>query len=203
MKGKFFAATAAALALQLSAMAAENPAATPSFGIINFTTCITESKLGKQEQESFEALKKQMDTLVNDAKNQLIDISSKLRNPEFMDGISPEKEKEMRGQLAALEEEYQRYQNQYYQVLNQAQMQLVQTMKTSIDAASEKVAKAQHLSMIVNKDACFFYSPQSDITNLVIKELDKEVPAATKAAAAPAEQNAAAEKPAAQKSDKK
>ena len=49
-------------ALALFGICSTGMAAAPqsSVGIVNFVTCITDSKLGKQEQASFEGLKKQM-----------------------------------------------------------------------------------------------------------------------------------------------
>ena len=72
-----------------------------------------------------------------------------------------------------LNEELARYQNQYYQVMNQANMRTMQTLAASINTASEKVAKDKKLTMVVNKDACFYYSPDRDVTTLVISEMDK------------------------------
>jgi Skp family chaperone for outer membrane proteins len=49
-----------------------------------------------------------------------------------------------------------RTQNQYYQVLNQANMKIMQVVGATINTAAEKVAKDKKINMIVNKDACFF-----------------------------------------------
>ena len=130
----------------------------PSVGIVNFTTCMTESKTGKQEQASFESLKNQMSSLLEDTEKQLNEITSKFNDPEFMDGLSPDGEEEMKTKFQMLNEETSRYQNQYYQVLNQANMKVVQSMSTAIQEAAEKVAKAKKISMVINKEACFFYT---------------------------------------------
>ena len=65
-----------------------------------------------------------------------------------------------------------REQNQFYQVLQQANMRVIQMISTSINAASEKVAKDKKLTVIVNKDACFYYTPALDVTDLVVKAMD-------------------------------
>ena len=126
------------LALSAGLSAAE-PA--PSVGVVNFMTCITDSKMGKQEQSSFEALKKQMTSLVEETEKQLTAISGKLNDKEYLDSLSPEAEEELKGKLNALNDDLGRYQNQYYQVLNQANMKLVQVMQTNINSAAERVAK--------------------------------------------------------------
>lgn len=155
------------------ANAEANTDAKHQVGIVNFASCMTESKLGKKEQGSFEALKKQMASLLEDTEKQLTEISSKFNDPEYMDGLSPEAEEELKNKFRVLNEEMNRYQNQYYQVLNQANMKILHSVSGNIQAASEKVAKDKRLTMVLNKEACFFYTPQLDITNLVVAEMDK------------------------------
>lgn len=170
MKKKFIPLCLAALTLTSCGFAAESAG---SFGIVNFGTCVSDSKLGKQEQASFDSLKQQITSLLEETEKQLTDLSAKFNDPEYLDGLSPEAEEEMKNKFRTLNEEMQRYQNQYYQVLNQANMRIVQTMSTGINSAAEKVAKDKKLQMVVNKDACFFYTKDLDVTELVIQEMDK------------------------------
>ncbi len=151
-----------------------------SLGIVNFTTCITDSKVGKQEQASFEALKKQMSSLLEDKEKELNEIAAKFNDPEYLDGLSPEAEEDLKNKFRALNEEMNRYQNQYYQVLNQANMRIIQAISTSISGASEKVAKDKKLAAVLNKDASFYYAPTLDVTKLVIVEMDKSFDMDTK-----------------------
>ena len=143
------------------------------FGVVNFNTCISDSKLGIQEQASFESLKKQMSNLLEDTEKQLNDLTAKFNDPDYLDGLSPEAEEELKNKFRSLNEELNRYQNQYYQVMNQANMRIIQTLSNSINTASEKVAKDKKLNLILNKEACFYYTPALDITTLVIAEMDK------------------------------
>jgi outer membrane protein len=170
MKCHFILALLTAGSLSSSAFGAEPPS---NVGIVNFGTCVSESKLGKQEQASFESLKKQMATLLEDTEKQLGELSAKFNDPEYLDGLSPEAEEELKTKFRTLNEELSRYQNQYYQVMNQANMRIVQTLSTSINSAAEKVAKDKKLTMVVNKDACFYYTPALDVTKTVITEMDK------------------------------
>jgi outer membrane protein len=158
-----------ACALSAGSLAAD----TQNYGIVNFASCISDSKLGKQEQASFESLKNQMSNLLQETEKQLNDISQKLSNPETLDGMSPEAEEELKGKFRALSEEMNRYQNQYYQVLNQANTRIVQTLNQNINIAAEKVAKDKKLTMVINKEACFFFNPQLEVTTLVVQEMDK------------------------------
>src|SRR5580692_6993956 len=147
MKKRFIPIFITAIGLLSTACAAESA---PSVGVVNFTTCVSDSKLGKQEQASFESLKKQMAILLEDTEKQLNELSTKLNDPEYLDGLSPEGEEELKNKFRTLNEELGRYQNQYYQVMNQANMRVMQTLSTSINVASEKVAKEKKLSMVVN-----------------------------------------------------
>jgi outer membrane protein len=142
-------------------------------GIVNFTACITDSKLGKKEQESLENVKNQMTSLIKDIEDQLADITGKFNDPDFLDGLSPEGEQELKMKYQSLREEHDRYQGQFYQVMQQANMKLVQTVSSHVNAATDKLAKARNLSLVVNKDACFSFRESFDITNEVIAEMDK------------------------------
>jgi len=160
----------AILGLCASGFAASDKQA--SVGIVNFSTCMSESKLGLQEQKSFDSLKEQMTSLIEDTEKQLNEITAKFNDAEYMDGLSPEAEEEMKTKYHALNEEIGRYQNQFYQVMQQANMKIMQTLAANIQEASEKVAKNKKLTMVMNKEACFFAAPTLDVTNLVIAEMD-------------------------------
>lgn len=181
MKRFFISSFLAALFLSSSALRADQAG---NVGIVNFATCVSDSKLGKQEQASFESLKKQMSTLLEETEKQLNELTAKFNDPEYLDGLSPEAEDELKNKFRTLNDELNRYQNQYYQVMNQANMRIIQTLSTSINGAAEKVAKDKKLSMIGNKDAFFYYTPVLDVTNLVIIEMDKNFVADSKTAAA-------------------
>lgn len=170
MKRNFIPLFLTTLGLCTSAFGAEMAG---NFGIVNFGTCASDSKIGRQEQASFEALKKQMSALLEDTEKQLNEMSAKFNDPEYLDGLSPEAEEELKNKFRTLNEELNRYQNQYYQVMNQANMRIIQTISSSVNTAAEKVAKEKKFNMVVNKDACFFYNPDLDVTPLIIAEMDK------------------------------
>lgn len=171
MKSQFLLTAITCMGLTGGAIAAAPEA--PSIGVVNFATCITDSKLGKQEQQSFEALKKQMSSLLMDTEKQINDLAAKFNDAEFLDGLSPEAEEELKVKFRTLNEEMSRYQNQYYQVLQQANMKLVQVMSANINTAAEKIAKDKKIGMVVNKEAFFYFTPQLDVTTAVISEMDK------------------------------
>lgn len=141
-------------------------------GIVNFTQCVTESRLGKAEQESLENVKNQMSNLIKDIEQQLTDISAKFNDADYLDGLSPEGEQELKAKYHSLKEEYDRYQAQFYQVMQQANMRLLQTVSGSVNLATQKIAKEDELSLVINKDACFSFDNSFDITQKVISEMD-------------------------------
>lgn len=147
--------------------------ASSKVGIVNFANCLTDSKYGKEEQSQFESTRKRMASLVEDTEKQLRDISDKLNDKDFLDGLSPEAEQELKVKFRGLNEDLSRYQQQFYSVMNQSQMQLLQTIQSYINEASEKVASSKNLNMVMNKDLCFFHAPSLDVTADVIKEMDK------------------------------
>jgi outer membrane protein len=145
----------------------------PSIGIVNFTTCIQESKFGKQEQESLEHIRNQLQKSIEDVHKQLSDTVAKLQDNDYLDTLNPEAEKELKMKFQTLNEELNRYQGQYYQIMQQANMKLVQTMNDRINQASELVAKKEKIALVINREAAFHFSEALDITKKVIDELDK------------------------------
>lgn len=172
MKNRYFSLLALATVFCSQVFAA----GAPSIGIVNFSNCITDSKLGKQEQASFEALKNQMTSLIENTEKQLNELNAKFSDTEYLDGLSPEAETELKNKFRALNEEMSRYQNQYYQVLNQANMRIIQSINAGVNTASESIAKKNKLTVVLNKDACFYFSPDSDIdiTQQVINKMDEQ-----------------------------
>lgn len=144
-------------------------------GAVNFGTCIANSKLGKKEQENMEALRKQMTSLMEKTDKELKELAAKFEDTEFLDSLSPKAEEEMKLKYQTLQEDLSRYQNQFYQMMQHAQYQLMQKMHGEIAKVSEKIADTQEMKLdyILNKEACFYIRPNLDVTEAVIAELDK------------------------------
>ncbi len=143
------------------------------FGTVNFANCISNSKVGKHEQTTFEGLKKQLGGHLESIEKELNELSGKLNDSEYMDGLSPEAEMELRTKMSTLNDEMMRYQNQYYQVLNQSQMKIMQQIGALVSTASETVAKDQKLDVVLREEACFYFNSALDITNKVVEVMDK------------------------------
>src|SRR3989338_7363774 len=141
MVKKFFLASVVGTLISGSPLAADNTVT----GVVNFSSCVTDSKFGKQEQENFEALRKQMGSMIENTENQLKEIAAKLEDTEYLDSISPKTQEELQGKFQAHQEELQRYQSQFYQVLQHANHQMVQKISQSISNAAALVAKEHNL----------------------------------------------------------
>ncbi len=145
-----------------------------NIGIVNFGKCIESSKHGQYEQKQFESIKSQMQKAIQDLDEQLSATAAKLQDKDVLDSLSPEAEKALKQKFQELGEELNRYQGQYYQIMQQANMRLMHTVADLINQASETVAKRAHLSLVLNKDAAFHYMAALDITDEVIVEMDKK-----------------------------
>lgn len=162
------------LALSIATLACASLTAFASdFGFVNFKHCIEKSKQGVQERNAFEALKKQLSDALQKSDKELEDLAKKLQDQDYMDGLSPGAEDELKQRFQALSQEFSRYQNQYYQLLNQANMRMIQSMHDSVCNAAEKIRDQHNLSFLFNEDSTFACAPAFNFTDEVIQELDK------------------------------
>lgn len=177
MKKHSFFALFSSLFLTGSAVAADGGL----IGVVNFASCVTESKAGKQEEENVQNVRKQIASMAEATEKELKELTAKLDDTEFVDSLSPKAEEEMRLKVQTLQEDMGRYQNQFYQFLQQAQYQMYQKMSGSIAKASEAVAKEKKLDYVINKEACFYIRTDLDVTKEVIAVMDRDFDAAPKA----------------------
>ena len=169
MRKSFLSAAVLTALLATTGSAAEHS----SFGVVNFATCVSESKFGKKEQENMENLRKQMSSLIENTEKELREMSAKFEDTEYLDSLSPKSEEELKVKYQGLQEDLNRYQQQFYQVLQHANYQMIQKMSNTIAGASEKIAKVKNLDYVVNREACFYIRSDLDLTNLIISEMDK------------------------------
>lgn len=161
------------LLMPLCATAAD-AAEAAKIGTVNFKLCVEESKLGKQEQASFEAMKKQMEDVVEEKEKTLNDLANKLNDPDQLDLMSPEAETELKRKFRGLSQEMTQIQQQFYQTLQQANFKIVQTLSEAVNKAAEQVAKDQKLDLILNDETCFFANKALDVSSKVVAELDRQ-----------------------------
>lgn len=153
--------------------------AEPTIGVVNFKECVEKSKQGAQEKNSFELLKSQMMETVEKAEKELTQIAEKLEDQDYMDGLSPAAEEELKVKFQQLSQEFSRYQNQYYQLLNQANYRMLQSLHTFVANAAETIRKEKSLLAVFNQDSFFAYEDYLDLTKDVIAKMDADFEKAT------------------------
>lgn len=158
--------------LLLSAVPMEN-AKNLKVGLINFKKCVEESKLGKQEQATFEVMKKKMEDVVEEKDKELNILAEKLNDPDQLDLMSAEAETELKRKFRALSQEMNQLQTQYYQSLNQANFKIVQSLADVVAQAAELVAKEEKYDMLLNDEGAFYYDSQLDISPKIVVKMDK------------------------------
>ncbi len=142
-------------------------------GFVNFKTCLEQSKQGLHEKNAFEALKKQMTEILEKTNQELEEIAKNIENQDYMDGLSPTAEEELKQKFQRLNQEFSQYQNQYYQLLNQANYKMLQTIHEEVSIAAEHIRESNNLSLILNEESTFAYSKSLDYTEAVTAEMDK------------------------------
>lgn len=141
--------------------------------VVNFKKIAEQSKLGKQEQTSFDALKKQMENVLSEKEKVLNDMATKFDDNDFLDSLSPEAETDMKRKFRNLNQEYTQLQQQYIQTLQQTNFKIVQKLSENVGKASNTVAKKLKYDLVLNDETTFFVSPDLDISSEIVKELDQ------------------------------
>lgn len=160
------------LALALMIVSAPLMAAGTTVGVVNFKACVEQSKLGKKEQTQFEAMKKQMETVLEQKEKELNGIATKFNDPDYMDTLSSDAEAEMKHKFRNLNQEMSALQNQYYQALNQANFKVMQKLHAEVAKVAKEVAKEKNLSTIVGDEATFYFDASMDVTKEIVSKLD-------------------------------
>jgi len=141
-------------------------------GLVNFKNVIEKSKIGKQEQEMYENMKKQIESILTEKQEEFTKISKKLEDEDFRESQKPEALKKLEEQYRQLGQELAQGQSQYYQALQQANFKILQRIAEVVSKASEEVAKQKNLDLILNDDNAFFNSSNLDVTDEVISQMD-------------------------------
>lgn len=141
-------------------------------GVISFANCIQESKYGKQEQSNIKAMESQIISLIEDTEKQLQEIANKLNDAEYIDALSPEGEQELKVKFQSLQEDLQRYRQQYYEFIKQANYKIMQTMTFHIKNAANIVSAKLKLDYILDDNSVICNNAGVEVTEQIIQELD-------------------------------
>lgn len=148
-------------------------ASEPRLGVVDFRACMEDSKYGRQEITSIEAMQNQMVNQMEALQKELQEVANQLQDPEFRDSISPETEEQLNLKGRQLSQELSRGQQIFQQMLQQAQMKMVQVMSMHIMRASQIVAASKKLDMVVNQEAVFYFPSTADVTVDVVAEMNR------------------------------
>lgn len=145
----------------------------PKIRTVNFKACVEKSKLGKQEQATFEALKKQMENSLAEKEKALNEMAAKFEDPDYLDSLSADAETEIKRKFRHLNQEYTQLQSQYMQALQQTNFKVVQKLTENVTKAAAEVAKQESLDLILNDEGAFFSSPTLDVSPKVVVIMDQ------------------------------
>ncbi len=141
-------------------------------GFVNFRKAVEESKIGKQQQQAFEGMQNQMEASLLDLQKGLNEITTKLSDEDYLDGLSPEAENELKHKYRALSTELTRTQSQFMQTLQDANMKVLQMISSEVAEAAKELAQTKGLDLIVNEEAAFYHRPSMDLSSQVVATMD-------------------------------
>lgn len=141
--------------------------------VVNFRKVVEASKQGKQHQGSFEGMKNQMETLLQQKEKTLTELQTKLNDSDYMDGLTKDAENELKHKFRSLTQEYAQAQQQFMQTLQQANMKVIEMMNADVVKAATELARAKGFDLVMNEESLFFYSPTTDISDLIVVEMNK------------------------------
>jgi len=141
-------------------------------GVVDLKYCVENSKLGKKEQEGFDAMRKQMETVLGEKEKVLTDMNTKLNDADYLDSLTLEAETELKRKFRTLGQEFGGLQQQYVQIMQQANFKLVQALTDAVTNASEKLAKDKGYDLLQNSETLFYSNPDLDVSAEIVKLMD-------------------------------
>lgn len=147
--------------------------ATNTTAVVSFRKVVENSKLGKQQQASFEGMKHQMESLLQAKEKEVMDLWAKTEDPDVIDGLTPEKEQAMKQQAYQMAQELEQGKQQFLQTLQQANTRIIQMLNEDISKAAAEVAQARGLEIVFNEESVFYHKPTLNISDQVIARLDE------------------------------
>lgn len=169
----FMSLTVLGVAATSLCSAAEAPTSAIKVAVVNFKTCVDQSKIGKQEQSSFEALKKQMELSLEEKEKAMTEISEKFNDPDYLDSLSPEAETELKRKFRGMNQELSQIQAQYYQTLQQTNFKIVQKLQEDVTKAAARIAEQDGYDIVLNEESVFFVNAKHDISAKVVQVMDQ------------------------------
>lgn len=165
--------TAVCVSTTASAATSFDQTKAPRIALVNFKTCVEKSKLGQKEQAAFDAMKKQMESILKEKEKGLTDVAGKFNDIDYLDSLSPEAEADLKRQYRQLNQDFTAQQNQFYQTLSQTNVLVVQKLNDAVVKATEAVAKKNQIDVVLNEESTFFTIAAIDVSDMVVKIMDE------------------------------
>lgn len=142
-------------------------------GVVNFRKVVENSKLGKQQQATFEGMKSQMESLLQEKEKSLKEFANKLNDADYVDGLTPDAENELKFKYRSLSQEMAQAQQQFLQTLQQANVKIIQMLTEEVAKVATEIAQAQHFDLVLNEDSAFFAKPSFDLSDRIVQKMDE------------------------------
>lgn len=162
-----------ALLVICSAFTLEAKESGETFGSVNYEKCMSESLYAKQQKTQIENIGKRLQDLLNNTEAELNATTEKLENSEYTEALTAQGLKELSDKKETLTEELARHRQQLYQTARQLQQNASRVIHNATSKAAEKIAEERALKCVVPRDTVFFCDKGWDITDSVIKEMDR------------------------------
>ena len=147
-------------------------APSPSYGIVNFNACLTDSKQGIKSRQTMEALNNKLVQSLGEIDKQLADIDSKLNDQNYRDGLSPQADEQLRQSHDKLTQERDAMRSSFSQQFSQTQMSLFQDLMDQVAVASKTIAQKKNLQVVFSGESVTYYDPTLDVTPEIVQELN-------------------------------
>ncbi len=144
-----------------------------NIGVIDSMACVEKSYLGQNENQKFEDLRNNMIATLEKQQQKVQEIDKKLSDTNYRDTITPEAEEQLMAQRAELIQELQMLNQQAQQSFDQASQKFSIEMKNQINKVAEYIAREKGFDLIIDKQNCYYFKSPSDITPLIIQELNR------------------------------
>lgn len=141
--------------------------------VVDFQTCFEKSKIGQKEQAMLEAKQKPMESVLREKLKPINALNSKLNDINYVDLLSPEAESALRRELRTLRQEYTEQQAEFYEELRQTNMIVMLRLRDFVTKASEEVAKANKIDLILTDESVFYNVASIDVSHLIIPVMDE------------------------------
>ncbi len=144
----------------------------PTVAIVDFKQCAEDSKLGKQQQENFEGLKQQIQDVMSEKEKEIKDLADKFQDPDYLDSLSPEAENKLKQEFQQANMQYNQMQQQFFQTLQQANVQIVRLIADSVQDHAKTLAEEKKIDVVLNAESCFYFDTPYDLTTEVVSKMD-------------------------------